>query len=214
MKKALTSSDIRELVSGGQPLVGSRLDQFGRPDSNKLILKLRNRALGTIRLVLDLDGWAYLTKQSLSTESNQGAFINQVRSQIKKSRLDAIEQLNGDRIISFIFSRKDEEIKLVFEFFHKGIAILCERDNIVMVMRQQKFRHRNLVPKEKYVSPPGFNPFNSEFRDYEEKLLESHRNLGARLTIDCNLGGELSNLICHNLDLDSNSKIPPSTYFK
>ena len=210
MKKALTSSDIRELVSGWQFLVGSRLDQFGRPDSNKLILKLRNRELGTVRLVLDLDGWAYLTKQSLSTESNQGAFINRVRSQIKKSRLDAIEQLNGDRIISFIFSRKDEKIKLVFEFFHKGNAILCDGDKIVMVMRQQKFRHRNLVPKEKYITPPGFNPFNSEFRDYEEKLLKSDRNLGASLTIDCNLGGELSNLICHNLDLDPNSKISKS----
>ena len=207
MKKALTSSDIRELVCEWQPLVGSRLDQFGRPDSNKLILKLRNRDLGTIRLVLDLDGWAYLTKSSLSTESNQGAFVNQVRSQIKKSRLEAIEQLNGDRIISFIFSRRDEKTKLIFEFFHKGNAILCDGDDIVMVMRQQKFRHRNLVPKEKYISPPGFNPFNSEFRDYEEKLLKSDRNLAASLTIDCNLGGELANLICHNLDLDPNSKI-------
>ena len=118
--------------------------------------------------------------------------------------------MNGDRIISFIFSRKDEKIKLVFEFFHKGNAILCDGDNIVMVMRQQKFRHRNLVPKEKYITPPGFNPFNSEFRDYEEKLLKSDRNLGASLTIDCNLGGELSNLICHNLDLDPNSKISKS----
>ena len=207
MKKALTSSDIRELVREWQPLVGSRLDQFGRPDSNKLILKLRNRDLGTIRLVLDLDGWAYLTKSSLSTESNQGAFVNQVRSQIKKSRLEAIEQLNGDRIISFIFSRRDEKTKLIFEFFHKGNAILCDGDDIVMVMRQQKFRHRNLVPKEKYISPPGFNPFNSEFRGYEEKLLKSDRNLAASLTIDCNLGGELANLICHNLDLDPNSKI-------
>ena len=207
MKKALTSSDIRELVREWQPLVGSRLDQFGRPDSNKLILKLRNRDLGTIRLVLDLDGWAYLTKSSLSTESNQGAFVNQVRSQIKKSRLEAIEQLNGDRIISFIFSRRDEKTKLIFEFFHKGNAILCDGDDIVMVMRQQKFRHRNLVPKEKYISPPGFNPFISEFRGYEEKLLKSDRNLAASLTIDCNLGGELANLICHNLDLDPNSKI-------
>ncbi len=207
MKKALTSSDIRELVREWQPLVGSRLDQFGRPNSNKLILKLRNRDLGTIRLVLDLDGWAYLTKASLSTESNQGAFVNQVRSQIKKSRLEAIEQLNGDRIISFIFSRRDEKTKLIFEFFHKGNAILCDGDDIVMVMRQQKFRHRNLVPKEKYISPPGFNPFNSEFRGYEEKLLKSDRNLAASLTIDCNLGGELANLVCHNLDLDPNSKI-------
>ena len=106
MKKALTSSDIRELVSGWQPLVGSRLDQFGRPDSNKLILKLRSRDLGTIRLVLDLDGWAYLTKESLTTESNQGAFVTQIRKKIKKSRLDAIAQLDGDRIVCLEFSRK------------------------------------------------------------------------------------------------------------
>ena len=210
MKKALTSSDIRELVSDWQSLIGSRLDQFGRPDSNKLIFKFRNRKLGTIRLVLDLDGWAYLTKESLSTQSNQGAFINQVRSQVKKSRLEAIEQLNGDRIISFIFARRDEKIKLIFEFFHKGNAILCDGDKIVMVMRQQKFRHRNLAAKEKYISPPGFNPFNSDIADYEEKLQKSDRNLAACLTIDCNLGGELSNLICYNLDLDPNSKFVSS----
>ena len=104
MKKSLTSPDIRELVSDWQYLVGSRVDQFGRPDSNKLIFKLRNRDIGTIRLVLDLGGWAYLTKESLTTESNQGVFVNQIRKKIKKSRLDAITQLDGDRIICFEFS--------------------------------------------------------------------------------------------------------------
>ena len=63
MKKSLTSPDIRELVSDWQYLVGSRVDQFGRPDSNKLIFKLRNRERGTIRIVLDLGGCAYLTKE-------------------------------------------------------------------------------------------------------------------------------------------------------
>ena len=109
MKKSLTSPDIKELVSGWQSLVGSRLDQFGRPDSNKLIFKLRNKEKGTIRLVLDLDGWAYLTKESITTESNQGVFVNQVRQKIKKSRLEAITQLNGDRVIAFDFARKDEK---------------------------------------------------------------------------------------------------------
>ena len=159
MKKSLTSPDIRELVSGWQILIGSRVDQFGRPDSNKLILKLRNREKGTFRLVLDLNGWAYLTKSSITTESNQGAFVNQVRSKIKKSRLEVIEQLNGDRVISFVFARKDEKIKLIFEFFHKGNAILCDGDKIIMVMRQQKFRHRKLMANENYMLPPGFNPF-------------------------------------------------------
>ena len=93
MKKSLTSPDIRELVSDWQILVGSRVDQFGRPDSNKIILKLRNREKGTVRLVLDLNGWAYLTKSSITTESNQGAFVKQVRNKIKKSRLE-LETLN------------------------------------------------------------------------------------------------------------------------
>jgi len=207
MKKSLTSPDIKELVSGWQSLVGSRLDQFGRPDSNKLIFKLRNKEKGTIRLVLDLDGWAYLTKESITTESNQGVFVNQVRQKIKKSRLEAITQLNGDRVIAFDFARKDEKIKLILEFFHKGNAILCNGNKIERVMRQQKFRHRKLAPNESYISPPGFNPFTSSLEEYREKLENSERSLGAGLTIDCNLGGEISSLICHNLALDSKSDV-------
>ena len=211
MKKSLTSPDIRELVSDWQSIVGSRVDQFGRPDSNKLIFKLRNKEKGTIRLVLDLSGWAYLTKESISTESNQGAFVNQVRQKIKKSRLEAITQINGDRVIAFDFTRKDEKIKLILEFFHKGNAILCNGNQIEMVMRQQKFRHRKLVPKEIYIFPPGFNPFNSSLEEYRERLQNSERRLGASLTIDCNLGGEISSLICHNLELDPKSDILEST---
>jgi len=210
MKKSLTSPDIRELVSDWQILLGSRVDQFGRPDSNKLILKLRNREKGTVRLILDLNGWAYLTKSSITTESNQGAFVNQVRNKIKKSRLEEIEQLNGDRVISFVFARKDEKIKLIFEFFHKGNAILCDKNKIVIVMRQQKFRHRKLMANENYMLPPGFNPFTSNIDEYRERLFASERMLGASLTIDCNLGGEISNLVCQNLDLDSSSKFSDS----
>ena len=207
MKKSLTSPDIRELVSDWQSLVGSRVDQFGRPESNKIILKLRNKEKGTIRLILDLNGWAYLTKESITTESNQGVFVNQVRQKIKKSRLEAITQLNGDRVIAFDFARKDEKIKLILEFFHKGNAILCNGNQIERVMRQQKFRHRKLVPNESYVFPPGFNPFTSTLEEYRERLQNSERSLGAGLTIDCNLGGEIASLLCHNLALDSKSDI-------
>ena len=43
MKKALTGPDIGQLVKGWQTLLGSRVDQFGRPDLNKVVLKLRSR---------------------------------------------------------------------------------------------------------------------------------------------------------------------------
>ena len=87
MKKALTGPDIKALVSDWQYLVGCRLEQFGRPSSNELILKFRSSKTGTVRLRVDLGGWAYGTKESISTESNQGVFVSTVRKTIKKSRL-------------------------------------------------------------------------------------------------------------------------------
>jgi len=65
MKKALTGPDIRELVSEWQYLLGCRLEQFGRPSSNELILKFRSSRTGTVRLVVDFSGWAYVTKESI-----------------------------------------------------------------------------------------------------------------------------------------------------
>ena len=210
MKKALTGPDIGTLVSSWQVLLGSRVDQFGRPNENELVLKLRNSETGTVRLVLNLKGWAYLTKESISTESNQGGFVNKVRKIIKKGRLEAISQLNGDRIICFNFIRGDEKSQLIVELFHKGNAILCSNNDILTVMRQQKFRHRTLKTGEKYISPPSFNPFNSDLLTYSKTLLDSDRNLGASLTINCNLGGEISNLVCNNLKLDSDSRVVES----
>ena len=90
MKKALTGPDISQLVDGWQSLIGSRVDQFGRPDLNKVVLKLRSREKGTVRLLIDLSGWAYLTKTTISTESNQGVFVQKVRKLIKKSRANLL----------------------------------------------------------------------------------------------------------------------------
>ena len=206
MKKALTGPDISQLVRGWQTLVGSRVDQFGRPDLNKVVLKLRSRDEGTVRLLIDLSGWAYLTKTTISTESNQGVFVQKVRKLIKKSRIEAIEQINGDRILSISFIRKEEKVTLIFEMFHKGNIVLCSEDKILAVMRKQKFRHRSLEAGLPYQSPPSIDPSNVDFDTFSEKLVNSQRGLGAALTIDCNVGGDISTLICKNLGADREGK--------
>ena len=205
MKKALTGPDISQLVKGWQTLVGSRVDQFGRPDLNKVVLKLRSREKGTVRLLIDLSGWAYLTKTTISTESNQGVFVQKVRKLIKKSRIEAIEQINGDRILLISFIRKEEKITLIFEMFHKGNIVLCSDDKILAVMRKQKFRHRSLEAGLPYQSPPSIDPSTVDFDIFSDKLANSQRGLGAALTIDCNIGGDISTLICKNLRIDKES---------
>ena len=202
MKKALTGPDIGQLVSGWQPLVGSRVDQFGRPDLNKVVLKLRSKEEGTVRLLIDLSGWAYVTKTTISTESNQGVFVQKVRKLIKKSRIESIEQVNGDRILSISFIRKQEKVTLIFEMFHKGNIILCSNSKILTVMRKQKFRHRSIEAGLPYQSPPSINPTTADFDVFNDKLINSQRGLGAALTIDCNVGGDISTLICKKLELD------------
>ena len=207
MKKALTGPDIGQLVQGWQDLIGSRVDQFGRPDLNKVVLKLRSREEGTVRLLIDLSGWAYLTKTTISTESNQGVFVQKVRKLIKKSRIEAIEQINGDRILSISFIRKEEKVNLIFEMFHKGNIVLCSEDKILAVMRKQKFRHRSLEAGLPYQSPPSIDPSNVDFDTFSEKLVNSQRGLGAALTIDCNIGGDISTLICKNLKIDKEGAV-------
>ena len=202
MKKALTGPDIGQLVSGWQPLVGSRVDQFGRPDLNRVVLKLRSKEEGTVRLLIDLSGWAYVTKTTISTESNQGVFVQKVRKLIKKSRIESIEQVNGDRILSISFIRKQEKVTLIFEMFHKGNIILCSNSKILTVMRKQKFRHRSIEAGLPYQSPPSINPTTADFDVFNDKLINSQRGLGAALTIDCNVGGDISTLICKKLELD------------
>ena len=207
MKKALTGPDIGQLVKGWQTLLGSRVDQFGRPDLNKVVLKLRSRERGTVRLLIDLSGWAYLTKESISTESNQGVFVQKVRKLIKKSRIESIEQINGDRILSISFVRKEEHITLIFEMFHKGNIVLCSNNKIISVMRKQKFRHRTLESGLEYQSPPSIDPFTVDLDVFGRKLSMSQRALGAALTIDCNVGGDISTLICNNLKIDRETSV-------
>jgi len=207
MKKALTGPDIGHLVKGWQSLIGSRVDQFGRPELNKIVLKLRSREEGTVRLLIDLSGWAYLTKQTISTESNQGVFVQKVRKLIKKSRIESIEQINGDRILSISFIRKEQKVNLIFEMFHKGNIILCTDNKISAVMRKQKFRHRSLESGLSYQSPPSIDPFVVDYDTFKDKLVNSQRGLGAALTIDCNIGGDISTLICNNLEIGKDVSI-------
>ncbi len=214
MKKALTGPDIGQLVQGWQNLIGSRVDQFGRPDLNKIVLKLRSREKGTVRLLIDLSGWAYLTKETISTESNQGVFVQKVRKLIKKSRIESIEQINGDRILSISFVRKEENINLIFEMFHKGNIVLCSDNKILSVMRKQKFRHRSLEPGLVYQSPPSIDPFSVDYEIFKDKLVSSQRSLGAALTIDCNVGGDISTLICNNLDIRKDTEISEVSFEK
>ena len=106
----------------------------------------------------------------------------------------------------FLLLGKDH-ITLIFEMFHKGNIVLCSNNKIISVMRKQKFRHRSLESGLEYQSPPSIDPFTVDLDVFERKLSMSQRALGAALTIDCNVGGDISTLICNNLKIDRETSV-------
>ena len=192
MKRALSSPDLFALVRGWQPLVGARLEQLHRPAVQRFHFKFSLPGHGPRRLLVDLDGWAYLA-ESPPAEQSRGGFVTALRSRLRRMRLDGVAQFSGDRILLFDFVRAETRYRLVLELFHRGNALLLQDGVIVLALRRRIFRHRTLAPGVAYQPPPApFNPFAASPEEFTAALANSERPLVSALAVDWNLGGDLA----------------------
>ncbi|MAH16975.1 MAG: hypothetical protein CL960_00530 [Euryarchaeota archaeon] len=211
MKKALSSPDLRALVESWQSLVGARVEQVQRPEANLLHLKLRHRQQGTLHLLVDLQGWAWLGDAPVGAPTT-GGFITELRRHIRKARLESIAQLGADRILELRFAAGEARPVLLLELFHRGNALLCEDGNIVQALRRQEFRHRTLGPGEVYLPPPSpCDPFAASETQFAEQLAASKRELVPALAVECNLGGDLAETAARGLTGTRAAKLPAAS---
>ena len=198
MKKALSSLDINVLVEGWQFLKDSKLEQISRHSKQEVVLKFRSKVHGTKRLLINLDGWIYLTN-SKAFNSKSGNFIENMKKSIKGSRLKSIFQINSDRLISMLFLNNNQEFQLIIELFRKGNLILCKEQEIISILRKEKLSDRILAKDEVYSYPkPPFNFLESNIDSSLKKLQSSRRKLISALVRDCNLGPDIAEYVCSN----------------
>ncbi len=211
MKKALSSPDLRVLAEGWQSLIGARVEQVQRPEANLLHLKLRHRQRGTLHLLVDLQGWAWLGDAPAGTPTT-GGFITELRRHIRKARIESIEQLGADRILQLRFAAGEARPVLLLELFHRGNVLLCENGVIVQALRRQEFRHRSLTPGEAYQPPPSpGDPFAASAAQFAKQLAASKRKLVPALAVECNLGGDLAETAARGLAGTSAAALPAAT---
>ncbi len=211
MKKALSSPDLRALVEGWQSLVGARVEQVQRPAANLLHFKLRHRQRGTLHLLVDLQGWAWLGDAPAGAPTT-GGFVTELRRHIRKARIESIGQLGADRILELRFAAGDRRPVLLLELFHRGNALLCEDGVIVQALRRQQFRHRTLVPGQAYQPPPSpSDPFAASEVQFAEQLSASKRELVPALAVECNLGGDLAETAARGLTGTRAAALPTAT---
>ncbi len=145
--------DYTVIVKELQQYIGAYFDKFYICTEGSCLLRLRKgKAIAIVANANSL----YLTEKPPETLETPPQFAMVVRKWLENSKLQSVEQLNGDRIVAFNFEAKTrEKFTLVFEQFAKGNALLLNSENIIIdALKREEFASRKLKPREKYAVPP------------------------------------------------------------
>jgi predicted ribosome quality control (RQC) complex YloA/Tae2 family protein len=105
--------------------------------------------IGTTEILCELGIRIHETRY-LAEGAEPDKFVEKVAKELDNSRLISLEQVNNDRIISFVF----EKGTLIFEMFGKGNAILVRYGVTVCASKYEKWAGREITVGKPYSQPP------------------------------------------------------------
>ena len=122
-------------------LTGAKVDRIGMPEKDLLILSLRTRESGTVRLLISLrpgSARIHLTTRSFENPAQPPMFCMLLRKHLLGARITGFEQPEGERLIALRFDASDElnyhsERSLYLELMGKGInLVLADADGRIL----------------------------------------------------------------------------------
>ncbi len=128
--------------------------ELSRSLSGKHFARLRRLAEGKYRLKIGTaeivaEGGTRLNSTRYVEASEGDKFSEKVDKELDGARLQAVEQLNGDRILSFAFDKGS----IVFEMFGAGNIILVRGGRIVCAERYESWSDREIKAGAEYRPP-------------------------------------------------------------
>ncbi len=159
--------DYAVIVKELQQYSGAYFDKFYICTDGSALLRLRK---GKAIAIVANSNSLYVTEKPPATLETPPQFAMVVRKWLENGNLQSVEQINGDRIISFNFKNKNNEnYSLVFELFGKGNTILLKGGEIIDALRREEFSSRKIKPRQKYVAPPAKKPIEEiEITDFKQ----------------------------------------------
>lgn len=198
---SFSSFDVYEMVKELQNLTGMRVNTVYQIDQDVRI-KLFGR--GRKDLVIRNEAF-YITIYPKRAPKNPTAFAMQLRKYLKGSFLYQVVQVNFDRIVEFHFGYDGEpQYVLVGELFGKGNLILRSREEIIGVLRKEKWKDRILCPHQPYKYPPS--------RLSIDISLEEFLKLGIETEKDLALTFNFGHLYAREIFLRSENSTPEALY--
>jgi predicted ribosome quality control (RQC) complex YloA/Tae2 family protein len=140
------------LVAELAPRIAGR--HFGR--MRKLGDGIYRMKIGTTEILCELGVRIHETRY-VEEAAGGDKFAEKAVKELDNSRLLSVEQLNNDRIISFVFDRG----QLVFEMFGNGNAILVRDGTTVCAVKYEKWSGRETAAGKPYSPPPPAMPHSA-----------------------------------------------------
>ncbi len=142
-------NEIRSTVTSGYYVSG-----INAITKSSLLLKLHHPTQEDVMLVLSAKG-VWITRLKFKpVEENRLEHVAQ--AEIERAKLELIEQVGSERIVSLRFRHPDGKVRVVVcEFFGDGnIAICDENMQITAILNPIEVRHRTLGVGLRYAYPP------------------------------------------------------------
>jgi predicted ribosome quality control (RQC) complex YloA/Tae2 family protein len=171
---SFSSFDVYEMVEELQDIVGMRVNtvyQIGHDIRIKLFGK------GRKDLVITNEAF-YITRYPRNAPQTPTGFAMQIRKYVKGTFLYQVNQVNFDRIVEFHFGYNDEILyTIVGELFGKGNIILRDQNEIIGVLRKEKWRDRILYPHQPYKYPPSRLSIDIPFEEFVKLTIKTEKDL-------------------------------------
>ena len=172
-------------VSELQSLLNSKIEKIIQPDSDRVVMTLRNNGCNYNLLLCIRQGEArvQLTDLHFQAQENPSALCMLLRKHLISSRITEILQPGFDRIIEFKLSSRNElgdscELRLITELTGRccNIILVAEDGRIIDAVRRTGFSEaagRSVLPGMYYKYPqrPIKTPFSGLGRDGIEALI-------------------------------------------
>ena len=120
---------------------------------NSIMLKLHHPTEHDIMVAIS-DKGIWLTRYKFDT-MEESELTDILRKEVVRAKIDDIQQLGSERIVSIKFSIDNNVRNLTAEFFAGGNVILCDESmKILAILNPIDVRHRVLKVNVEYASPP------------------------------------------------------------
>ncbi|NMX21874.1 fibronectin-binding domain-containing protein [ANME-1 cluster archaeon GoMg4] len=212
MKESMSSVDIAAIVTELQELIGARLVKAYQQGKDEIRLKLHQKEIGSLDLIIEAGRRIHLTKYKRPSPRMPSNFAMYIRKHLGGGRIAQIRQLDFDRIVEITVERWDKKIRLIAELLPRGNLVLVdENGDIMLPLRRKSFSTREIKVRTKYERPPSReNPLiTSELERTLTNLCKSttqDKDVVRVLASSLSLGGLYAEEVCEKAGVDKNKK--------